>query len=252
MAVSVLGSIWLRLAEKLETSVPASVLCQAFPEGLCHFSYHKDTGNIELRVCPTPAWPHPILLHLWWPYVQKRSQCEVEPLFIGEHRSACGLCRERACLLSRCWKTQLPLPLQNRWNAMPTAGMSLGPHQAKMCQTMRPIILTPFILWNPKLWSTPNASMESGIPDYPCLYFLWRGFFALVTCPHLNTYGFDTSCAISAVLGMHPSFLPSGLSLSQFLWSLTCIQKGFSITHVDLFFSYQSLIQNTNTLRLER
>lgn len=136
--------------------------------------------------------------------------------------------------------------------------MSPGSHQTRMCQIVMPEILTllPSSFWNPKLWSTPALPMPAWnlapLTVRVCASTALKRIFAPITCRHLHTHGLDTSCTISAVLGARPSFLSSGLALSRFLRSLTCIQKRFSNTLVDFFYPLISLTQNNNTLGPER
>lgn len=111
-------------------------------------------------VCPTPVWPHPN-------YIFK------DPLCRQGHRVRLSLCYKRTqvslWLVQRknphapCWKIQLPFLSLSRCNTVPREGMNPGPHQTRMCHTVRPRILIPLpsSFWNPKLWSTPALPMPA-------------------------------------------------------------------------------------------
>lgn len=108
-------------------------------------------------------------------------------------------------------------------------------HQAKVCQTIRPRIMTPPPppLGTQSCDTPPALPMQAwnlaSLPVHVCSFAPLKRSFVPATCLHPNTYGLDTSCTI---LGVHPSLLPSILALFQFPRSLTCIGKRFSITCV--------------------
>lgn len=126
-------------------------------------------------------------------------------------------CAEREPTYSVLENTPSFLVQLSGCNTGPREGISPGPHQTRMCQSVMPRILIPLpsSFWNPKLWSTPALPMPAWnlvplmVPV--CVSASLKRLFAPVTCRHLHTYGLDTSCTISTVLGVHPSFLPSGL-----------------------------------------
>lgn len=166
------------------------------------------------------------------------------------------MCRERTHILragkhtflSRATK-RVQHSAQRRDEPWATPNQNVSECDAKDPDSPSLILLEPKIVVHP---CSPDASMESGTSDGPCLCFCVSEEALcsshLPPSPHIwprhKLYYLNSPGRASQ--------FPPIWTRSRFLRSLTCIQKRFSNTHVNFLFPCLSLSRDNDTLGMER